>query len=120
MTLLNNTIIQIGYQRSKLSIKIPIFIYFKYKFQKLSCIAIEKDDLVEKQLSKDADVVDSSQNTTSEETEVIEVAVPYVHLNSSASLQKPKSFGKASSSMFESDKESEYSNNWIVDQNRCK
>ncbi|XP_025266710.1 uncharacterized protein LOC105256315 [Camponotus floridanus] len=74
------------------------------------------NDETEEKFSKDIDVVDCSQNT--KETEMTEIEISCVRRNMTSPLQKPESYGKAPSPMFDSDRESKYSDDWLTDRDR--
>lgn len=44
--------------------------------------------------------------------------VSCVRRNMTSPVQKPESYGKASSPMFDSDRESKYSDDWLTDRDR--
>ncbi|XP_072767242.1 uncharacterized protein [Anoplolepis gracilipes] len=79
---------------------------------------IHNNETAEDRSSKDTDVVDYSQNSEIKEAETTEVDISCVRRDITSSLQKPEAFGKTSSPIFDSDKESKYSDDWLTNQDR--
>ncbi|KAL6442889.1 hypothetical protein ACFW04_002737 [Cataglyphis niger] len=80
---------------------------------------IYNDKTAEERFSKGIDVVDYSQNSETKEAELTdnEFEISCVRQDMTSSLQKPESFGKASSP-FDSDRESKFSDDWLTDRDR--
>lgn len=81
---------------------------------------IYNDKIAEERFSKGIDVVDYSQNSETKKAESTdnEFEISCVRRDMTSSLQKPESFGQAPSPMFDSDKESKYSDDWLTDRDR--
>ncbi|KMQ93535.1 neurofilament heavy polypeptide-like protein [Lasius niger] len=79
---------------------------------------IHNDERAERRFSKGIDVVDYSQHSETGEAETTEVEISCVRRDMTSPLQKPESFGKAPSPIFDSDRESKYPDDWLTDRDR--